>query len=176
MNVTSTRAPDLRLRALEPEDLDLLYTWENTPELWSEGETFQPWSREVLRQFANGIQDIYTNKQLRLVIESMEGRPLGLLDFFDFDARNRRSGIGILIADDTDRRRGYGSQALRLGVEFAFSSLLLQQLYCDILESNVGSIALFEKVGFEQTGLKKNWIQQPEGLMDVRFYQYLRQS
>lgn len=160
---------------MEPEDLDLLYQWENDAELWEVGETFQPWSREVLRQFANGIQDIYINKQLRLVIEVSE-KPVGLLDFFDFDARNRRAGIGILIARSEDRQKGYALQALNTAVEYAVEALLLQQLFCDIRESNTASIALFEKAGFIQTGLKKDWVQVKDGRADVRFYQYLRQG
>ena len=44
----------VRLRALEPEDLELLYRWENDPELWEVGNTLAPYSRYILKEYIAG--------------------------------------------------------------------------------------------------------------------------
>lgn len=57
------------LRALEPEDLDILYEWENDTDLWKYGSSLSPFSRFALRQYlVYAQQDIYQTKQLRLMI------------------------------------------------------------------------------------------------------------
>lgn len=59
----------IKLRAVEPEDLDLLYSWENETTLWIHGNTLAPYSKLVLRQYINDAleMDIYQSKQLRLI-------------------------------------------------------------------------------------------------------------
>ena len=62
---------NIRLRAVEPEDLDRLYSWENNTRLWDVGNTRNPYSRYILKQYIiNSDKDIYENKQLRLMIVS----------------------------------------------------------------------------------------------------------
>ena len=59
----------LRLRALEPEDLDILYKWENDTNLWWVGCTTEPYSRYILKEYiAYSDKTIYEKKQLRLMI------------------------------------------------------------------------------------------------------------
>ena len=63
--------PAISLRALEPEDLDLLYRIENDDALWGVGITNVPYSRFLLHEFlSSSTGDIYTDKQVRLVIEN----------------------------------------------------------------------------------------------------------
>ena len=67
----------IRLRALEPEDVNILYKWENDTEIWKVSNTVAPFSKHMLRQFIENQQrDIYETRQLRLIIESKaDGKP-----------------------------------------------------------------------------------------------------
>jgi diamine N-acetyltransferase len=57
------------LRALEPTDLDFIYSWENNPNVWEISNTLVPFSKFVLTQYLETQHlDIYTSKQLRLVV------------------------------------------------------------------------------------------------------------
>ena len=137
------------LRALEPEDLDFVYQIENNESIWEVSNTNTPYSRYLLKEYLeHAHKDIYEVKQLRLVISNYDNDTIGLIDIFDFDFSNRKAGIGILIQDDKDRAKGYGSEALKLVVDYCFSRLNLHQLYCNISEDNVASLNLFEKVQF----------------------------
>ena len=154
--------PVIHLRALEPADLDLLYEWENDPSIWHLGNTLTPFSRFVLEQLLlNAQNDIYTNKQLRLMIDLNAPEDsvstIGSIDLFDFDPYHHRAGVGILITD-TQRRKGYASEALVLLKNYAFTLLDLHQLYCNINIENSNSLALFNKYGFEKCGKKKDWL------------------
>ena len=154
----------IRLRALEPEDLDLLYQWENAGLFWSVGNTLIPYSRFILRQYMESqAADLYTTKQLRLMIVSKkEEKTIGTLDMFDFDPYHNRAGVGILI-DPSFQEKGFGSQALELFIQYAFRFLKLKQLYCNIAEDNENSLALFQKQGFQISGKLLSWLKTPEG-------------
>lgn len=158
------KSEHIYLRALEPEDLDFLYSVENDTSVWELSHTQAPYSRIVLQQYLkNAQQDIYEAKQLRLVISDYEGRALGLIDLFDFDFKNKRAGIGILIKNLEDRGRGYGAEALRILINYCFNTLQLHQVYCNISETNEMSLRLFKKAGFEIIGLKKDWNSASKG-------------
>lgn len=154
----SLKGTHIFLRALEPEDLDFLYRVENNVEVWEMSSTQTPYSRFLIKQYLeNAHLDIYEAKQLRLVICSNEEKVLGLIDLFDFDPIHQRAGIGILISEEEDRGKGYGAEALKIVVTYAFTILNLHQLYANISEGNIGSMKLFEKEGFVQVGVKKEW-------------------
>lgn len=152
---------NLILRAIEPADIDFLFEWENDEKLWHLSNTVAPFSRFVLEQYIlNSHQDIYTNKQLRLMIDVKNGdgnNPIGSIDLFDFDPINKRAGIGVLITEE-NRNKGYASEALEMLIEYCFSKLQLHQLYCNILADNKDSLRLFKKQNFDLVGIKKEWI------------------
>lgn len=150
----------ISLRAPEPEDLDLLYIWENEPSIWQVSGTLTPFSRYILKQYLeHAAKDIYQVKQLRLMIQLISNhRPVGAVDLFDFEPHHRRAGLGILIADPSDRRQGYAREALETMTAYCFDVLHLHQVYCNIAAGNKASIKLFEEAGFKESGRKKEWL------------------
>lgn len=157
--MVSLRGQNIKLRALEQRDLDFLYQLENDPTVWEISGTITPYSKDVLQFYLdNAHRDIYDVKQLRLVICKMDDMPLGFIDLFDFDPNNKRAGVGIIVMSEKDRNKGIGGEALQILCRYAFDVLQLRQLYANILEENTQSIHLFEKLGFELVGIKKDWI------------------
>ena len=146
------------LRALEPEDLEFIHTIENDESVWEISNTITPYSKFLIKQYLKqSHKDIFEVKQLRLVISSYNKEALGMIDLFDFDFKNSRAGVGILVKDVKNRAKGVGSEALKLLVNYSFTHLGLHQLYCNISEENDVSIKLFTKQGFKNIGLKKDW-------------------
>ena len=146
------------LRALEPEDLEFIHGIENDESLWELSNTITPYSKFLIKQYLeHSHKDIFEVKQLRLVISNYENKPLGMIDLFDFDFKNSRAGVGILVKESKDRKLGYGREALQLLIKYSFSHLGLHQLYCNISEDNDASIKLFSSQGFKKIGLKKDW-------------------
>ena len=84
----------IRLRALEPEDLDLLYNIENDQSLWDVGNTNVPYSRYALHNYiAQTTGDIYQDGQVRLMIENEQSEVVGIADLVNFDARHQRAEL-----------------------------------------------------------------------------------
>ena len=162
------------LRALEPEDLSFLVKIENDEDIWELSHTQVPYSQYILKQYLeNAHQDIFEAKQLRLVISNYENIPLGMIDLFDFDFKNSRAGVGILVHELEDRHQGYGKEALQLLINYSFTHLNLHQLYCNISEDNLASVNLFVNEGFEKVGLKRDWIYSNKAYKNVYLFQLI---
>lgn len=169
------KGTSISLRALEPEDLNVLYRWENDTSCWLVSGTLVPFSKHVLTEYiSNAHVDIFTSKQLRLVIEKEGKTPVGCVDLFDFDPKNKRAGVGILIGETSERQKGYASEALDLLIQYAFSILDLHQLYCHISEDNSTSLQLFTGKGFQETGKKLDWIYDNGKWVNVCIFQLLK--
>lgn len=149
------------LRALEPDDLDFLYQLENNTGIWEISGTTAPYSKHLLQLYLdNSHKDIYEAKQLRLCICDSSDKAVGLIDLFDFDPRNHRAGIGIVILEEKNRNKGIGLEALQLLENYAFNGLHLRQLYANVLSDNEPSVHLFKKLGYIMVGEKKDWVLQ----------------
>ena len=164
---------NIKLRALEPEDLDIFYQWENDSSIWKISQTYTPFSKHILsRYLENAHQDIFTAKQLRLMIEK-DGIAIGTIELFDFEPIHMRAGLGIWIVNESDRRQGYAKEALSLIIEYAFFKLQLNQLYCNIASSNQPSINLFSSLDFMLIGVKRKWNKTPNAWEDELMFQLL---
>lgn len=172
MTVIKLEFGKIRFRALEPEDIDLLFEWENDAEIWEVSNTFEPYSKYILAKYIKDSQrDIYESKQLRMIIETMEGKAVGAIDLFDFDPFHFRAGVGILIHDEKDRKLGYATDALQLLCTYATNYLRLHQLYANISEDNLASIHLFKSNGFDLVGTKKDWRRTLDGWKNELLFQ-----
>ena len=172
MTLTGT---SIYLRALEPEDLDFIYQIENDESIWQVSNTQTPYSKFLIRQYLeNAHQDIYEAKQLRLAICVRDTNSvIGLIDLFDFDPKNKRAGIGIVIQNDADRSKGFGKEALDLLINYSFKQLQLHQLFANIGAHNVPSINLFTTFGFEKIGVKKDWNYSNNTFQDELLFQLI---
>ena len=172
------KGENIYLRALEPNDLEFVYALENDETIWEVSNTQTPYSRFLIRQYLeNAHQDIYEAKQLRLAICKEEDFPaIGLIDLFEFDPKNNRAGIGILIGSNENRNQGIGSEALGLLIQYAFHQLNLNQLFANIDVENESSISLFTKFGFEKIGVKKQWNLVNGKYKDEALFQLINQQ
>ena len=165
------------LRSLEPGDIDLLYKWENSEDIWTVSDTISPFSKHILAVYIqNSDKDIYESKQLRMMIDTLQGETIGAIDLFDFDPYNSRVGIGILIYSAENRSRGNATAALNLMIDYCFGKLGLHQIYANILSGNEISMKLFEKAGFVFAGTKKDWVREGDHWLDQNLFQMVRKE
>ena len=164
----------IKLRALEQEDLELLFEVENNPSFWEVSNTQTPFSKYILKKYLdNSHQDIYEAKQLRLVIVSVkDDKTIGFIDLFDFNPQHKRAGIGILILKEY-QKKGFAGKTLELFIDYAFKQLNLHQIYANIETNNKHSIRLFKNLSFQKIGIKKDWILSNGIFKDVELYQLI---
>lgn len=165
------------LRALEPDDIEILYKWENNRSIWHLSNNLTPLSRFTLEQYVLSTgQDIYVTRQMRMMIDLLVPRSgiktIGSIDLFEFEPAHQRAGVGILILEGF-RGKGYASESLELLINYAFETLLLHQLFANISTDNPESIHLFESKGFQFIGIKKEWNRVRNSWQDENMYQLI---
>lgn len=165
------------LRALEPDDLEFLFSVENDEEFWEVSSTSAPFSKFILRQYLeNSHKDIYEVKQLRLVICEHDDTPAGFIDLFDFEPKHRRAALGIVIKNINHRQKGFATEALQLLCKYSFTRLGLHQVYANVGIDNISSQNLFEKAGFEKAAHKKDWVLSNGIFKDELLYQLINRN
>lgn len=156
-----------RLRAPEPEDLGCMMQFENMPALWEVSNTTGPYSRFQLKQYIETNQNnLYEDKQLRLMIENPDRKVVGIIDVCNFDPFHNRAEVGIVIAGSF-QGKGVGELALRLLKEHCLDYLGIHQLYAYIDSDNEPCKRLFRKCGFGECARLKGWMRTGNRYRDV---------
>ena len=142
---------------MEPEDLDLLYQIENDKNLWGVGATNVPYSRYVLHDYvANSSGDIYTDKQVRLMVDCQQ-QTIGIVDLINFSPKHCRAEVGMVLMPSY-RGKGLGEMILQELAQYAKTVLHLHQLYAVIGVDNAPAIHLFEKIGYSAGRVLTDWL------------------
>ena len=171
MTDTHTR-PTITLRAMEPEDLDFIYSLENDAEAWTASTNTVPFSRYLLHDYiANASADIYTDKQVRMIIANSEGTAVGCVDLFDFNPSHMRAEVGIIIHKD-HRHNGYAASALSALIGYAATVLHLHQIYAIVNKHNTPSVRLFSNVGFKSGTVLSDWLFDGKEYSDAAIMQF----
>ena len=97
--------------------------------------------------------------------------PIGTIDLYDLNFKHGYATIGIMIAEESERRKGFAFESLSLISEYARDILDLTNLQCTIHGDNERSISLFEQVGFTRVGVRKNWLKYKGKRIDEISYQ-----
>jgi len=168
---------NIQLRIPEPDDIEFILSMENNSELWHVSNTHTPFSRFDIEQYVLlSDKDVYSAKQIRFLIDCTDHTPnptVGIIDIFDFDAHNKRAGIGISIIKK-ERDKGFAGISLDIVINYLFSHLNIHQVYCNIEDDNTNSIKLFESRGFVNSGIKKDWNLKNQQWVNELFFQLIK--
>ena len=172
MMETENNIRGIRLRAMEPEDLELLYSLENDREVWDVSATNVPYSRYVLRKYiAQAVNDIYLDGQVRMMVEAPDGQVAGVIDLVNFDPKNQRAELGIVLLKKF-RGKGYGQAAVKMMQEYARSVLHLHQIYACVCVDNETTLKTFKSLGFREATKMTDWLYRSDGYRDAVLLQY----
>ncbi len=89
------------------------------------------------------------------IYERATGRAIGNCGLHEVDLPNRRTLVGIMIGEPEARGRGYGTEAMRLLLDFAFIALGLHSVMLMVFEYNGVGLRCYEKVGFREVGRRR---------------------
>lgn len=144
------------LRAMEPEDMEMLWETINNPEIehMVGGWSFPVSKHEQMQWY----ERVFADKQnIRLIIEILEtGEAIGMISLTDIDWKNRSAITAIKLKETAPKKKGYATDALFVLMKFSFEELQLYRLSCEVLEYNSASIRLHQKCGARREGLKRS--------------------
>ena len=163
--------PKVRLRAMEPEDIEYLYYMENDTSIWNVGVTNVPYSRYLLAEYIKSSSgDIYTDKQVRLMVENESGKLIGMVDLVNFSPAHLRAELGIVI-QEAYRRQGYATAVLREIIAYGKKVVRLHQIYAIVPATNEKCVRMLEQVGFQKSMELKDWLQEGKSYLPAYLLQ-----
>ena len=98
---------------------------------------------------------------------------IGHISLHDIDHLNRHAFLGIFIGEENHRGKGYGVEAIRLVLDYGFKTLNLHNIMLSVHADNKPGIASFNKVGFRETGRRREWIYKNGEYIDVIYMDIL---
>jgi diamine N-acetyltransferase len=167
---------NIRLRAVEPEDLPKFVEWMNDPEVTSGLLMRLPLSMADEQRWFDGMAQRPPAERV-LVIEIREGdswRMIGTTGLHDINNIDRESEFGISIGDKSIWNQGYGTQATILMLKHGFETLNLNRISLRVHADNPRAIRAYEKVGFVHEGCMRQAVYKNGKYLDVHIMSVLR--
>lgn len=161
----------VHLRPIEMDDVGFLYDVENDQTIWDAGLTNVPYSQGFLLEYILRCTcDIFTDKQVRLIVENEEGEPVGIIDLVNFEPAHCRAELGIIIKDEF-RRRGYARAAVKQILKYGKETVHLHQVYAIVAKTNEKCAKMLEQVGFQRSMELKDWLYDGSAYHSAYFFQ-----
>ena len=80
---------------------------------------------------------------------------IGTCRLLDITHRNRSAEFVIFIGEPEERGKGYGTEATRLMLDYAFTALGLNNLMLKVYEFNLAGQHAYRKAGFKEIGRRR---------------------
>lgn len=140
------KGPDIYLREMTDADTELIVKWRNSEFVRSRFIYRKPFTEEGHRYWIETM--VKTGKAVQFIICTKEGEPIGSVYLRDIDREHRKAEYGIFIGEEHALGRGYGTQAAKLMLSYAFSELSLHKVMLRLLADNQRAARSYEKAGF----------------------------
>jgi RimJ/RimL family protein N-acetyltransferase len=148
----------VRIRAYEKSDLDSLMSWVNDEEVTRNlgAPMIYPLSRAAEEAYlsANAPGD---GPDCRWAVETLDGEYLGGISLMTIDWINRSAQVGIVIGSKLHWGKGYGTDAMRVVLRFAFDQMNLHRVWLNVYDFNTRGIKSYEKCGFRREGVQREY-------------------
>jgi len=145
----------VRLRAIERGDIPTFVKWFNDPEVRRFLLMYEPMSEAKEEQW---FEEQLQSKDFIFCIEAQTGDGwvlIGNLGLTNIDWKNRSAMFGIVLGEKGYWGQGYGTDATRTMLRFAFEELNLHRVALDVYDFNPRALRCYEKAGFRREGTKR---------------------
>ncbi len=146
----------VRLRAIERQDIPTFVRWFNDPEVRQYLQAYEPMSTA---QEERWFEDHLAKKDnFNFGIEALVGEAwvhVGNLGLDQVDWKNRCAVFGIVMGEKAYWGQGYGTDATRTALRFAFRELNLHRVELDVYDYNPRAMRCYEKAGFRRDGTRR---------------------
>ena len=145
--------PNIRLRAFEREDLEIVLRWVNDEEVtkYLSDSLIYPVSRADEMKWIESISNA-NHKEKILAVETLKGELIGSIGLTNINWVERKAEMGIMIGEKDHWNKGYGSDAVREILRLAFERMNLNRIYLRVFENNPRAIRVYERCGFRKEG------------------------
>ncbi|KMJ57431.1 acetyltransferase [Bacillus sp. LL01] len=146
----------LQLRKMEREDIELYHSWRNDMDIMATtSPSMDVYTLEETRSFVENIILQSSSSKSYIIVEKEGNTSIGVTSLINIDTKNRNAECIIDIGEKKHWGKGYGSEALKLLLDYAFLELNLHRVSLRVFSFNEKAIHLYTKLGFEKEGISR---------------------
>jgi len=169
------KAEHVALIPLSVEDLPAMFGWINEREEVLLNAPYRPVHEGQHKAWFESVQQ--RNDMVVFGIRLLkDNRLIGSCQLHSIDDVHRSAELQIRIGEPSQRGQGYGTEAVRLLLSFAFKDLNLHRVYLHVFSTNAAAISLYEKAGFVREGLLRKAAHIDGAYVDVVTMGILREE
>jgi RimJ/RimL family protein N-acetyltransferase len=162
-------------RPIEPEDEPVLRRWINDPRIWSTLGQRTPANSVREMEWINNYGKSTTDYVFGVALKD-GNRLVGSIGLHDINPINHKAILGIMIGEVECQNQGYGTEAVRLALRYAFEELNLNRVALHVFDHNPRAIHVYEKAGFVFEGRQRQAFFRHGKFRDVLCYAVLREE
>jgi len=141
------------IRPVERTDLEIVRKWYNDDEIMYWGSGAKP----DMMVSIDYLEDVwypqtFTDYSVRMMIETKDGDPIGIVGFKDMNTQERRCRMLIFIGEKHCWGKGYGTDSIKGFLKYLFNRWNVQRVEVDTWDGNERAIAAYKKCGFVEEG------------------------
>ena len=142
----------VELRRHARANYGLYADWYGDPEIWR----LTSWAASPLHPSA--VERLFEDRELSNFDDSFaihvrgEGTPIGVISLMNISEANSSADLSVIVGNPEDRHHGYGAEAIRLLLGYAFGTLRLNRVGLSVFEFNGDAISTYGKLGFREEG------------------------
>ncbi|TQR37013.1 N-acetyltransferase [Lysinibacillus sphaericus] len=143
----------VKLRKMTKEDTELYHKWRNDVEVMhSTNPSLDVYPMEETKDFVDHVILGNHAGKSYIMVEKGKESPIGIVALINIDYKNRNAECIIDIGEKEYWGKGYGSEGLKLLLDYAFYEMNLHRVYLKVFSFNDKAISLYNKIGFHQEG------------------------
>jgi len=147
------------LRKMTVQDTEIYHKWRNDIDVMQTTAPFlDVYGIEETEEFVN--QKILKSRSSKcyIIVEKKSNKPIGITSLINIDYKNRNAECIIDIGEKEAWGKGYGSEAMKLLLDFGFLEMNLHRIWLRVFSFNDRAIKLYEKLGFQKEGISREAI------------------
>mgnify|MGYP000853344035 CR=1 FL=1 len=166
----------IRLRKMSNEDVSVYHKWRNDIEVMQfTNPSLDVFTYADTEGFVNSMVESHNSKGY-IIEEINTDKPIGVTSLINIDYGNRNAECIIDIGDKDYWSKGFGREAFKLLLDFAFKELNLHKVYLRVFSFNERAIKLYQNLGFDEEGKLKEQLYRDGNWHDIIFMGLLKRN
>lgn len=161
------------LRKMTVEDTDQVIRWRNAPHVMERFLFRTPLTKEM---HLNWMKEKIGSGQVEqfIICEKEKDRGIGCFYFRDIDREHHTAELGIFIGEKEELGKGYGTEAVQIGVKYGFENMKLEKIILRVLNDNEAAKRNYEKNGFKVIENRTETMMLDGSLKEIIFMERIR--
>ena len=165
----------IKLELITQEDTPFIVKWRNNEKVRKNFIFQEKFTEKMHLNWLN--TKVASKEVVQFIIKIKENnKPIGSVYFRDIDYSKKQAEYGIFIGEDNARGKGYGTEAVKLALDYAFNTLNLETIILRVFADNKSAINSYESAGFVFDRIEKDFVKTNTGTKDLVFMKIKREK